>query len=829
MLALLARTVRIYGTFDRALGIAVGGVAPSLTAPGIALDRLTGHWIERLGHGRMRSSLLVAGLDAEMLDADALRALDLAIVVHIMTRETVDADLLDTAFFHAWLAGDESWVNVLVQHVIGASDEDRAKLASLMPMFREAQADPAFLTARPYPKLLLRLAQHLLKSAIGSDTEVAKSAQSLIERLDAMAEEDHEIRQSLIGIILMKLLFDAYGFGRIPGWFDYLRRFTLIVENDPDFREITGRIGARSDANPTGFLFVAHAVRLPGIAALANLFDALERLSPAARQVWLDAMNDPPIALSMIIDNAWLKETQRDDFQPRATADSFARLGEMALTWQAERLAGRCFRTQTLVLDEYVKDREAAFVALDGAAERLPGNFDIERERGKIYWRGDEYADAYRILQGLEDRYEEIDPLDAAFALREAAISAAHVGNPAEAARLFDKAQAFALAGRDGRQSPFSVGLAADAALIRFEAGEEARAVRAMASVLDDVATIDPQESATAHSVHLLVKHLVLCMRAKHEPILVEDEAPYYLPGAASNPHPNPRLVDFPVTPAAPAWMLLARVALQAGVPADEVIAWPGLIAARGDADLDAMVRYDLLDHSIATGNIADFQRFLIPAVEGFAHMDARRAAGHEYDPCAVSTTSIAPLSLASLMQGNPRDYLRDAALAQAVAAMELHSASAASHLVVHDALRAAAGYDAMPEWVDAALKDPDDFRQIVARVIASVSGTDDLSVEELFVAHLRLLEWARRSHHQKVVLPVLARRVRQDWSSILATRRALLRLPAFNVPAIKAELASSDEDAASIARLLLAAEPAVSVGLASEMRTMLETIRDNV
>src|SRR5690606_22997894 len=398
----------------------------------------------------------------------------------------------------------------------------------------------AFLTGRPYVKLLLRLAQHLLKSAIGSDADVARSARGLIERLDAMSEDDQEIRQSLVGIILMKLLFDSYGFGRIPGWFDYLQRFALIVENDPDFREIADRIETTSDANPTGFLFVAHAVRLPGVAALASLFDALERLPPSARQVWLDAMNDPPVALSMIIDNAWLKETQRDDFQAQATADTFAELGEMALDWQAERLAGRCVRTQALVLDEYVKDRTTAFAALDAAAERLPGNFDIERERGKIAWRGDEYADAYRILGRLEDRYEEIDPLDAAFALREAAISAAHIGEPTEAARLVGKAQACARAGRDGRGSPISVGLAADAAAIRFGAGAEARAVRAMVGVLDDVATIDPQERPTAHAVHLLVKHLVLWMREKHEPLLVEGEPPFYPPGAASNPDPQP-------------------------------------------------------------------------------------------------------------------------------------------------------------------------------------------------------------------------------------------------------------------------------------------------
>jgi hypothetical protein len=827
VLAFLARTVRIYGTFDRALGVAVGAAAPALTAPGLALDQLKGHWIERVYLGRLRSSPLVAGLDTEMLDADALKALDLAIVTHIMTRTSVEADLLDTAFYHAWLAGDESWVNWLVQQVIQTNDEDRPKLASLMPMFRGAQVDPAFLVNRPYPKILLRLAQHLLQSAIGTDAEIAESAQSLIDHLDRVVEEDSETRQSLAGIVLMKLLFDPYGYGRIPSWFDHLQRFARFTHDDIEARRITDRLAARADADPIGYLFIAHAARLPGVAALAGLFDALDALAPDARHPWLEAMNEPSVALAMIVDNAWLNETRRDEFDARATAAAFARFGSMAIEWQALTLAGRCFRSQALILDEYVKDHDAAYAALDQATARLPDNFDIERERGKIAWRADDYAKAYRILRGLEHRYSDVGGVEAAFALREAAISAAHIEQPFEAARLFDKARDFALESAGGKPSPLSIGLAADAAAARFGAGEEAVAVRSMATVLEDLVGIDPKERQTAHSVHLLAKHLVLWMRDKHEPMLVDDAPPFYPPGAASNPDPNPALVDLPVTPFGPPWMLLARVALRAGVPPEEIIAWPGLIAAREDADLDTMVRYDLLDHAIESGNLDDFRRFLVPAIEGFVYSEGRRAAGWDYDPLNVSKSSIIALSPTALGEGSARRYLRDAALAQSLVAMTVADRAPDHHLATRTALIDAAGFDAMPEWGEGAPEDPRDHQQTIARALLIMGRGASHSVEDLFVAHVRLLEWSRNSNHKKVATRALAKRVRLDWSAIVKNRRALLVMPIANAPALEAALFSGDNDARFIARVLLAAEPAVSVGLGDEMRALLRTIRD--
>jgi hypothetical protein len=129
-LAILARTSHIYGTFDRELVQAVGEVTPPVVGPGLALDQLSGHWVERLTATRMRTSPLVGGLDRETLPATQLAELDLAIVLHILTRKRVDSDLLDAAFFHAWAAQSESWVHWMVQYVIQASDNARERAAA---------------------------------------------------------------------------------------------------------------------------------------------------------------------------------------------------------------------------------------------------------------------------------------------------------------------------------------------------------------------------------------------------------------------------------------------------------------------------------------------------------------------------------------------------------------------------------------------------------------------------------------------------------------------------------------------------------------------------
>jgi hypothetical protein len=51
--------------------------------------------------------------------------------------------------------------------------------------------------------------------------------------------------------------------------------------------------------------------------------------------------------------------------------------------------------------------------------------------------------------------------------------------------------------------------------------------------------------------------------------------------------------------------------------------------------------------------------------------------------------------------------------------------------------------------------------------------------------------------------------------------------MPALNDPAIEAALSSGGNDGVFVARVLLAAEPAVSLNLADDMRALLISVRE--
>jgi hypothetical protein len=477
------------------------------------------------------------------------------------------------------------------------------------------------------------------------------------------------------------------------------------------------------------------------------------------------------------------------------------------------------------MLDEYAKNRGAAHAALDQAEEQLPGSFDIARERAKIAWRADEYAAALEQLLALEPRMAETEPYDAAFALREAATSASELGQWSEAARLYARARDFAVGSDGDMLAPIAVGLAADGAVALFRSGGRLEAIRAMADVLDALAHIDPEAKLTARSVHLVVRHLILWMQSEYVSIELDGGAVHFPIGAASNPDPKKAMATLSVAPLAPVWQTLAAVSLNAGLEASEILAWPGLIAARKDPLIDALFRSDLLRHAIKRGDLPLFHRALIPALEAYQHLVRIRASDAAADPLQTTVGVIDPLSPADLASGAARNAAREAAIAFALVDCAKEPPVASRIDAVHSSVMSLIGVDAIPEWARPPAIGDADTSSIVASGVAALGGGGSLSPQQTFMTHLRTLEWARRSNYLALAAPALASLVRRTWSHIAREQRAFLLTPALSVPAIENALASGRSGMAFVAELLLAAEQAVSVKLSADLRELLRTM----
>lgn len=825
-LPLLARTARIIGTFDRPLAVAVGEAMPALERIGLSLDQLTGHWIERVGSRGLRTSPLVSGLDRETFSADELKAIDEAICAHLLKRTAISPDLIDLAFAHAIFAQNGGVVNMIVQMVITSTDENRPKLASAMTLFRRADAGLGFLDEYPLQRLLLLLAQHLLLSSIGSADDVDRSAERLVERLDAATKSPDarpEAEEAAAGIVFMKMLMDGYAFGKIRDWFPLLRRFRTIAEAKASYAHL---FETKLERDPIQFMFLAHAVYLPGRPALSDLFGNLDGLAPDERRYWLASLSTQPGATSMFVDNAWMKEVEKGDVDGTGEAAELERLADMAIGWGEPALAGKLFRAQSVMLDEYAGDRAGADAALDTAGAKLPGSFEILRSRAKVAWRADDHPKVVAITKELTGRLDDVEAIEAAFVLREGAMSAGELELYDQARRWFEAAEHRARETRSA-SDVFATGLAADAVWAAFAAGDRAGAVRAMAGVLERLETIDPAMSETARALHLLSRHLVLWMRAQDEDIRIDDGPVLFVPGAISNPSPNPGLAAQPLSRLAPAWMMLARAALRAGVPPAEVLDWAGVADSRRYPAHDVMIRTDLLNYGIERQSIEDFSRFLVPHVEGIQYIAESDWQQNPPDPVNAVPGTLPTLTADKLADDLVRSSLRDSALAYGAVSLKGGLAQPHSLGMVRGVVHEVAEADLLPEWSDTPPAEATDLGSAAAESIARLAAHKTLTLEQLFVAHLRVLEWANGSHHRAVALAALASRVRSDWRHVLDERRALLRLPAATIPEIETALTADHRPGSYAANVLLAVLSAVSVNLAPGIRAMLADMRD--
>lgn len=817
----LYRTTRISGTFDRQLALAVGRVPPALQDGAASLDRLSGHWIERLGPNRLRASPLVGGLASQMLPADELALLDREIATHILARGNVDADLVDTAFVHAAMARAVDLINAIALNVIGlVGGEKRTALASAMPVFRVGSGDPGgILAANPNVEVIVRLAQHYLTAALGDVGEIACSSTKVIERLDAVP--DLEAKGHLEVIVLSKILVDQFAFGKIPNWFELVDRFEVACARSSTVAEIAAGMLADGGPDPVDLAFVAHAIELPRLTDLEALFDHLDGLGAEARTRRLAPLGTDPAALSLAVDSPWLKQSRVDVLDGTSQAAVYDRLARMALSWKEPSLAAQCFRAQAIMLDEYAGDAPAALAALDAADAGLPDHLVLKRERAKIAWRAKDYAAALEQLSAIADRLEAAEPLETAFALREAAISAGELGRWHDAWRFFERARTAAVAAAK-RPTPFNVGLAGDTAAARFASGDQARAVRDMRLALEALDGVQPTEGRKAHYCHMVLRHIVLWMQAAYEDGLrVEGDPVIYVPGSASNPAPLPEVESRPLGALQAAWMMLGKVALSIGIPAGEVLGWPGVADLRNYAVFEVNLRMDLLGAAIQAGSIEGFRTYAPPAVEAMCYLSSQSWRDNPPDVVVAPQRAVIP----AVLHDRPSSitalkHWRDAGLAMACGLVFPALAGGAGRLeALHDLVVDLAGTDVVPEWVVGSAPDLTDLASTVAGLILQLVIGDLAGVDETYGAELRFAEWTPKTNHGRVVGALLADRVKADWTDIVDTRTAFLRHPKLNIPAIREALAAPRKGLDYAVNVLLAAEPATRLDLSAEFR----------
>jgi hypothetical protein len=158
------------------------------------------------------------------------------------------------------------------------------------------------------------------------------------------------------------------------------------------------------------------------------------------------------------------------------------------------------------MLDDYADDKDAAIRALDEAVAAIGENVVLSRARAKIYSRHHDYANAAKIFRDIADRVGRDNPIERAFALRDAAISAANTNDWQQAELWFAESRSAAANAPTLDMRAMAVGLAADAAVAAFLAGGRDRGLHGLATSLDELRALDPDASLRAAYCHRVVR-----------------------------------------------------------------------------------------------------------------------------------------------------------------------------------------------------------------------------------------------------------------------------------------------------------------------------------
>lgn len=826
---LLYRVSLLFDRFDRALVLAVGGMAPAVPEPGAHLDQLIGPWIERTVLRDMRVSPLLQGAGAEILTPDDTKRLHQTAAEQILGQQSLRVDKANSGFLHALLSDSEYLLFRLAHNIITTTATTRRELSEWTTSLRLHRLDRNIVPNRPAVSILLRLAQFLLIAPTGRPNAIRNCWRTL--QIELAAVEDDEVREHFEFMILVKGLFSQEAMAFLPDGVALILRFQELSQRDPERQEVLNRRTPSPDASRThsllGTLFITYALRMPSVADLQRAFDSLDAATAEQRAALLDDVFDMPSDCALVVNHASLEESKRDAPDWPTFVEAYRTMAGQAQNWGYRELALRCHIARSVIFDEYLNDATAGLQALDKARDVLGDDPVLDRARARILYRRKDHEGALRLFRETAGKVELKDPVARTYMLREAGISAAELDQWTEAREWFAAARDAASRASSESMKLMMIGLRADEALAAYKAGDVTAALTGLDRALDELAPIDPASSIAAGYRHRVVRHSVLWLfgQATDTTVGVGDEPTVMVPGMCSNPEPTD-LSDMPFAPADYVRYLLAQAEIASGVSAGIEAGLRAHLGGRAIPNMELLVRGTRMEYYVrrldAKGLIAALPSWVDSQIYLDAHKDSVRQSGPE-NPAYGEIDPATPEQL----QGERAKFsAEDALLAFGIMAA-LENQTTALAVLGEGASDIAAGYSGKEilEIVRSGESKEEDLPPYVATQIHHVIQHPDLTPDELFVACVRFVQWAKKSNLQRVLTPAIEKWARARWEHAIEEQRFNLRNPITSVPAIRDALAVNMKGLTFLGKLLIAAEPAMHTKFPPDFRNYLRSL----
>jgi hypothetical protein len=421
-------------------------------------------------------------------------------------------------------------------------------------------------------------------------------------------------------------------------------------------------------------------------------------------------------------------------------------------------------------------------------------------------------------------------PVDRAFAMREAAISAANTGDWQQATAWFDEAQKAATKLESEDMQAMAVGLEADTAVAALKAGNTQDALRKMAGCLVNLAKLKPDISLRTAYCHRVVRHTVLWMDSQldERETLIDGKPIVMLPGTCSNPDPPASIAELPLGPLDMAWYMLAEAEVSSGYDVNIASSLRKRLSNGPIIFLEVSLRTRRISVSIKESDSASFSLHL---ADYLAAMEYMRTEGKKlresFDVMTPQRGEIPSLPSGRFTEATITGVAEDAMLGFVMSALFREAADPTAALGA--SLSRSLGEQFPGKTVVDALQGNDaslgQLEQAVVRAIKAFRSDAHIEPRLAWEMGLRFFEKSRRSNFRGPLLSMLAAWLRRQWQQIIAEETFRLSRPMQTVPGIKAILAKAQDDEPFVAELLLSTSEAVGSPLGASYENLLKKI----
>lgn len=541
--------------FDRKLALQLGSKIDGLSDPGTALDSYIGRWVEPFVESHFRVTSLLTNEAQKVWPMQKLKEAHMKIFDSFIENRVIDINYVFSILMHAYAAESSGRIAIYVHNLIDRNDPHFPLIAKELKLLlyfgtgAGARAAPF----NAHISLMLRLLQFRVASVEGPD-ELSRIATEWLWEIDNLprGEAPHDQEYLRLTRALWAGSIASSTEGDLPPQLILKAMVSLDASNALDtVPSLPDALKSESGSDDMlAILFSLFQIRCKTVEYLDRLLDAMADVSPVHRSRMLQAINLPYfVDHTFIVEGAWVGEFKKQTPDWANVTRVLEKTKLLAKQWDATQLGWSAAKALSIVLDEHVKNRDAAIAVLEEGRNLFGAAPMLDEQLANIHYQHGEGDAALAIWEkslALQQNAASTQVRDP-FAFRKAAITAGKAGNFRRAAELFHWGSHWA---KEAALQHTASGLKFDAGYAFYKAQKFDEMCLAMNGGLEQLqGHADPEAEFNRFALQKLSGHVVLWIRNE---VSGDDDNKQVEPilGCCSNPDYDPKIKQLPPSPA---------------------------------------------------------------------------------------------------------------------------------------------------------------------------------------------------------------------------------------------------------------------------------------